>query len=108
MEQTSGEKKTVRRYRGEGLVSFLANLDSIRREVEAGWPLQAVYDRHQDRLSIQYMQFHRYVTKYVKGQTPPQKSKSAVSQKADPLAKELPEPVKRLNDPTPLSDSELF
>ncbi len=118
MDQTPGKGNDipVKRYKGEGRVSFLANLDSIRNEVEAGWPLQAVYDRHKDRLNIQYMQFHRYVRKYITGETPRQKNMKGMDQadiqkpkhpeKFSPPTKEAPK--KNLNDATPLSDSDLF
>lgn len=55
-----------KRYKGEGKVAFLANLSSIRTLIEEGWPIQAVYDKHRDKVNIKYMQFHRYVSKYIK------------------------------------------
>jgi hypothetical protein len=109
MDQTPGES-SQKRYKGEGRVAFLANLESIRQEVEAGWPLQAVYDRHKDKLNIQYMQFHRYVTKYVKGKT--EKTTKEVAEvkqpRSEPQSKPVPTIKKPLNDATPLSDEELF
>jgi len=118
MDQTPGKGNDipVKRYKGEGRVRFLANLDSIRNEVEAGWPLQAVYDRHKDRLNIQYMQFHRYVRKYITGETPRQQNMKGMAQPDVPKPKSLGKPSpsteespkKNLNDATPLSDSELF
>jgi hypothetical protein len=116
MDKTPGKGNDAptKRYKGEGRVSFLAHLDSIRQEVEAGWPLQAVYDRHKDHLNIQYMQFHRYVSKYIKGEVSPTPTKSGMDTAA--LGKALPKvqppkamaPKKSLTDATPLSDSELF
>ena len=116
MDKTPGKGNDAptKRYKGEGRVSFLAHLDSIRQEVEAGWPLQAVYDRHKDRLHIQYMQFHRYVSKYIKGEASPTPAKTGMD--TANLEKALPKmqppkamaPKKSLTDATPLSDSELF
>ncbi|WP_373533421.1 TraK family protein [Vampirovibrio sp.] len=115
MDKTPGENSTAsaRHYKGEGRVSFLANLESIRNEVEAGWPLQAVYDRHKDRLNIQYMQFHRYVQKFIKGESPKKPVKSGMDSSSMEVpvykqASSTPSHKKHLNDATPLSDSELF
>jgi hypothetical protein len=79
-ENENGSKK---RYKGEGRVAFLACLPSIREMIQAGWPLQAVYDRHEERLEIQYMQFHRYVAQFIKAR--PVKL---------PIEEEKPEPKK--------------
>ncbi len=116
MDKTPGENSmaSARHYKGEGRVSFLANLESIRNEVEAGWPLQAVYDRHKDRLNIQYMQFHRYVQKFIKGESPKKPVKNGMSSSGLDIpaykqkASAPPSTKKNLNDATPLSDSELF
>ena len=112
----NGNDNPVKRYKGEGRVSFLANLESIRNEVEAGWPLQAVYDRHKDRLNIQYMQFHRYVRKFITGDAPKRQRNRGMDQtdmqsskqpgKPSPVIEESPK--KNLNDATPLSDHDLF
>jgi hypothetical protein len=111
-----GNDIPVKHYKGEGRVTFLANLDSIRNEVEAGWPLQAVYDRHKDRLNIQYMQFHRYVRKFITGEAPKRQSNRGMDQTDIQKPKLSGKPSlsteeaskKNLNDATPLSDSELF
>lgn len=113
MDQTPGKESTTptKRYKGEGRVSFLANLDSIRKGVDEGWPLQAIYDRHKDRLNIQYMQFHRYVRKYITGEPSQKKNSTGIDQSEFSKAKiSVPKehPKKNLNDATPLDDSELF
>lgn len=68
------EQFPARRYKGEGRVAFLANLESIREMMESGWPLQAVFDRHAKYLGIKYTQFHRYVSQYIqaKANDPPE------------------------------------
>jgi hypothetical protein len=114
MNQISNNGDTSKKhYKGEGRVSFLANLESIQKEVIEGWPLQAIYDRHKDRLSIQYMQFHRYVNKYIKAktngsslETDKEKFSHPPTPKSYTSTKYLPK--KALSDPTPLTDSELF
>jgi hypothetical protein len=64
-KESDKEQFPLRRYKGEGRVAFLANLESIRGMMERGWPLMAVYDRHAQYLGIKYTQFHRYVSKYI-------------------------------------------
>jgi hypothetical protein len=51
-------------------VASLAHLETIRKEVEAGWTMQAVYDTHGPKLGITYSQFIRYVSRFVKEKTP--------------------------------------
>jgi len=46
---------------GTGRVASLAHLETIRKEVEAGWSMQAVYDTHGPKLGITYSRFIRYV-----------------------------------------------
>ena len=55
---------------GAGRVAFLAHLETIRKEVEAGWTMQAVYDTHGPKLGITYSQFTRYVARFVKEKPP--------------------------------------
>jgi len=55
---------------GAGRVAFLAHLETIRKEVEAGWTMQSVYDTHGPKLGITYSQFTRYVARFVKEKPP--------------------------------------
>jgi hypothetical protein len=55
---------------GTGRVASLAHLETIRKEVEAGWTMQAVYDTYGPKLGITYSQFIRYVSRFVKEKTP--------------------------------------
>ncbi len=64
MNQTSQEKRAIV-HRGIGRVAFLAHLDAIRNGVEEGWPLTALYEKHQGELVITYSQFARYVARYI-------------------------------------------
>lgn len=105
MDKTPGNH-SPKRYKGEGRVAFLANIESIRKEVEAGWPLAAVYDRHSDKLNIKYMQFSRYVDQYIRGKSP-EKTKPAPKEILKPKAPVETKP-KPLNDPMPLADDDLF
>lgn len=106
------EGKTPKRYKGEGRVNFLAHLESIREAVQAGWPIKAVYDQHQDRLIIRYAQFIKYVDQYIKGKEPTKPKLVHASIPPKPKASFPNEPrdipTKSIQDATPLPDSELF
>lgn len=106
MDQSS-EKK----FRGEGRVQFLTHKDTIRQEIEQGWSVTAVYERHKAKLNISYMQFSRYVQRFITG-TPekktPQQAVANVKPKPEAIPTPRPQPKTRLNDPAPLPDSELF
>ena len=54
-----------RRVKGLGRVAFIANLREITAELEAGWPIKAVYDKRAARLGMSYAQFARYVDQIV-------------------------------------------
>jgi len=53
--------------KGMARVSFLAQAGTIRGELEQGWPLKAIHQRHADKLSMSYAQFCRYVSAYLAG-----------------------------------------
>lgn len=64
MPKTPGGK----RLKGAGRVSFLARIEQVRSEVNEGWPLVAIFDRHKADLGVlSYSQFTRYVKRYVTG-----------------------------------------
>jgi hypothetical protein len=56
--------------RGAGRVAFLARLDSIRKMVEAGYPVISIYEQYGEGIGISYSQFARYVVRYVQPPTP--------------------------------------
>ncbi len=102
-----------KKHRGAGRVPFLAHLQSIRSMVEAGWPLSAVYEKHQDVLEISYIQFTRYVGRYIPktSNTTAKISSKPGKPEAQSLETRIPTLLKephRLNDASPLPDSELF
>lgn len=109
MEQ--GSERETKKYRGGGRVSFLAHLESFKLELNQGWPMRAVYDRHSEKLNMSYMQFSRYVHKYITG--PVSESSAPVKEKDQPIvvatpAVNLASSPSRLNDASQLDDSELF
>jgi hypothetical protein len=102
---SEGEAK---KYRGDGRVSFLAHLESFKKEIQEGWSIQAVYERYADKLDISYPQFVRYVRRYITGPvSEPEQAKPEKSSKANRPAP-VKEPKTRLSDSASLPDSELF
>ena len=59
---------TKKGRKGAGRVAFLANLDGIKKMIEAGHPLVSVFEEYESKLSIKSGQFGKYVRKYVKGE----------------------------------------
>ncbi len=64
MSEAPQEKRAMV-HRGIGRVAFLAHLPAIQKGVEEGWPLTALYQKHQAELVITYSQFARYVARYI-------------------------------------------
>ncbi|MBV8094549.1 MAG: hypothetical protein JO110_15255 [Acetobacteraceae bacterium] len=56
--------------KGVARVAFLAHRDEIQVELDAGWPIKAVYERRAEKLGMSYQQFHRYVTAIIRGGQP--------------------------------------
>jgi Family of unknown function (DUF5338) len=55
-----------KRMKGVGRVAFMAQLADITADLEAGWPMKAVYQKCADKLGISYAQFARYVDQIVR------------------------------------------
>ena len=55
--------------KGMGRVVFLAHLDEIKAEIDAGWPIKAAFLKRADRLAMSYAQFARYIDTIIKGNT---------------------------------------
>jgi hypothetical protein len=55
-----------RRMKGLGRVAFIAHLAEITAELDAGWPIKAVYENRKGRLGMSYAQFTRYVDQIVR------------------------------------------
>jgi hypothetical protein len=52
--------------KGLGRVAFIAHLAEITAELDAGWPIKAVYENRKGRLGMSYAQFTRYVDQIVR------------------------------------------
>ncbi len=48
-----------RHMKGVGRVAFVAHLAEITAELDAGWPIKAVYENRKERLGMSYAQFTR-------------------------------------------------
>jgi Family of unknown function (DUF5338) len=55
-----------KRMKGVGRVAFMAQLADITTDLEAGWPVKAVYRKGAGKLGISYAQFARYVDQIVR------------------------------------------
>ena len=85
-----------RRVKGIGRVAFIANLDEITVELDAGWPIKAVYTKRVDRLGMSYAQFARYVDQIVRRN--PRARPVAGSAVAAPQTSQPPPPVRVVPD----------
>lgn len=54
------------RMKGFGRVAFIAHLAEITAELDAGWPIKAIYDNRKQRLGVSYVQFTRYVDQFIR------------------------------------------
>lgn len=59
-------KKKARK--GTGRVAFKAHLAGIKKMIEDGHPVIAVFEAYENKLSIKSGQFGKYVRQYVKGE----------------------------------------
>jgi hypothetical protein len=55
-----------KKWKGIGRVTFLAHIEPIREQLEAGWPRIAIHQKMEAELDISYPQFLRYVREYIK------------------------------------------
>ena len=78
-----------KRMKGIGRVAFMAQLADITADLDAGWPVKAVYQKWAGNLGMSYVQFTRYVDRIVR-----QGDRSrAPARGATPPAAPLPDPV---------------
>lgn len=81
-----------KKVRGLARVTFITNLDLIRRELEQGWTAQAIYDRHPELFggAISYAHFARYAAQ-VRGGLPISSRRKPKSQPLAPSAQREPD-----------------
>ncbi len=58
-------KQAARKRKGDGRAAFLSHLDRIKAHVVAGRPMVQYFEEHADALGIGYIQFTRYVERYI-------------------------------------------
>lgn len=64
-----GEQQPEKRRKGEHRALFLTRIDVIRTELQQGWPVKSVYERHKAELQMSYPQFWRYVSSLILKET---------------------------------------
>ena len=78
--------------KGTARVAFLAHRAEIEAELEAGWPMKAVYQKRSEKLGMSYQQFARYVNSVIRAaqqSAPP--APAAPSAKPSGPAAQVPE-----------------
>jgi hypothetical protein len=83
--------------KGVGRVAFIAHLAEITAELDAGWPIKAVYENRKERLGMSYAQFTRYVDQIVRHGRRTQVPPHAPSQQ--PSVRPLPERLPSMTAP---------
>jgi hypothetical protein len=87
---------TVARSRRNGRADFLLVAAKIRAALAAGHTLRLVFEQHEERLSFGYIQFARYVKRYITAADaaalprPAVGNAGALAKPAFPLASSLP------------------
>ncbi|WP_049975937.1 TraK family protein [Azospirillum sp. B506] len=64
------DQQPKKRRKGEHRALFLTRIDVIRTELQQGWPVKSVYERHKSELQMSYPQFWRYVSSLILKGTP--------------------------------------
>jgi hypothetical protein len=83
-----------RRMKGVGRVAFIAHLAEITEELDAGWPIKAVYENLEERLGMSYAQFTRYVDQIVRrGRRTQFPSRPTSTPSQPPSVRPLPDPL---------------
>ena len=104
-----------------GRIAFIALRETIRIEIEQGWPLTAIYEKHTGRLGISYSQFTRYVGVHIRGAgkgaklhngttaavSPPSRSNDAGTPAKEPLTAATSESRRFHFDPTAVDRKKL-
>lgn len=52
--------------RGTGRVAVFARKEEIQKLIEQGYPLIQIYEKYEDKLTIGYAQFVRYLNQYIR------------------------------------------
>jgi hypothetical protein len=79
--------------KGVGRITFIAHLAEITAELDAGWPLKAVYENRKGRLGISYAQFARHVDRIVRHGPQAQADRSPHPSMPAPAARAAPQPT---------------
>lgn len=94
-----GTQQPEKRRKGEGRALFLAQIDAIRSELQQGWPVKTVYERHQSKLQMSYHQFWRYVSSLILKRGPKWSEITPSKEIVAPPASPSPPPSAKPSDP---------
>lgn len=93
------DQQPEKRRKGEGRALFLARVDVIRTEVQQGWPVKTIYERHKSDLYMSYPQFWRYVSSLILKREPKENGTMLPNEAAAPRAATPPQPHTKRTDP---------
>jgi Family of unknown function (DUF5338) len=104
-----------------GRVSFLALMDEIRRELNAGHFARTVHARYEQRLAMSYRQFLRYVREYgllaearphlaspVTRPLAPLTQPAVVPAEQQPISTQPPQPKRFIFEPAKIDEKKLI
>lgn len=94
-----GEQQPEKRRKGEHRALFLTRIDVIRTELQQGWPVKSVYERHKSELQMSYPQFWRYVSSLILKETPKVSGIAPPNEAVAPPASPPAEPPAKSTDP---------
>ncbi len=58
------------KIRTAGRVAFLEHLAEIRKDLDSGWSLRAVWKRHKENVDLSERQFGKYVDRFIRSPQP--------------------------------------
>ncbi|AWK88599.1 hypothetical protein [Azospirillum thermophilum] len=101
------DKPGPARHWGAGRIAFLTILETVHKDVNQGYPLTVIYQRHAAKLGVSYSSFARYVQRYIteadNAESRPRKQKPTVTappKQAEPFpATTPPQPAAEPADP---------
>lgn len=94
-----GEQQPEKRRKGEHRALFLTRIDVIRTELQQGWPVKSVYERHKSDLQMSYPQFWRYVSSLILKGTPKVSDTAPPNEAVAPPVGTPEQPPAKLTDP---------
>jgi len=106
------EQVLAARQRGSGRVEFLVVKDEIQQALESGYSALQIWRqlRQQQKISIQYRMFKRYVDRFLSGEKPTPVdtiTRPTITKSVGPTRVHVERPKRFEHDATPMSLDEL-